>query len=105
MARVRQDLYIDDITCSVDHQLELSVSVNQSWVDEDDKDLDSMTICLHADLSEAMEAMFLLADNDVMSIPLEELEESIHTLHVLEHQVSELRERLSNQRKKRMERN
>jgi hypothetical protein len=105
MAKVQQELYIDDITCSVDHQLELSASVNQSWIDEDGRELDGMTICLHADLSEAMEAMFLVADSDVMTLPIDEIEESIHILHVLEQQVSELRERLFNQLKKRMERN
>lgn len=105
MAKVQNELYIDDIICSVDHQLELSASVNQSWIDEDGHELDGMTICLQADLSESLEAMFLVADNDVMTFPIEEIEESIHTLHVLEQQVSELRQRLSNQLKKRMERN
>jgi hypothetical protein len=105
MANVLYELYIDDIQSDENHQLTLSASIVSSWKDEDGQDLDSMTFCLETNLTESVEAMFLMADRDVDHFPIDEVEDSIHTLHVLESQFRDLRERLETQLKKKKERN
>lgn len=105
MAKVEYYLFIDDIDCDDNHELELSVSVNMEWRSDDDQSLDDMTVCLNANLTEALEAMFLLANEDSDQVDLDQMDRSIHTLQVLEHHVGDLRERLMSQRKRRMEKN
>ena len=105
MAKVEYYLFIDDIDCDENHELDLSVSVNMDWRSEDDQSLDDMTICLNSNLTEALEAMFLLANEDADHADLDQIDSSIHTLQVLGNHVNDLRERLMEQRKRRMEKN
>jgi len=106
MAKLEYQIYTDDLQCDTDHQLEMTVSLSTDWVDEDGESLDHMTVSgLATNLTEDLDGMFRVGDEELLHTTQDELEESLHTICVLSEQVLELRKHLMDQLKKKLEMN
>jgi len=104
MANVAYEIYLDDLQCDTDHQLELTVSLQTDWTNEDGESLSYMTVGgMATNLTDDLNTMFRVGDEELSVVSQEKLEDSLHTICVLSEQVMELRKHLMDQLKKKLE--
>jgi len=85
-------------------QLELTVSLQTYWTNEDGESLSYMTVGgMATNLTDDLNTMFRVGDEELSIVSQEKLEDSLHTICVLSEQVMELRKHLMNQLKKKLE--